>query len=215
MAEHPDWSYHKETEKLNDFVECKTSLQEQKLCRESLFAIDRLFLGVSPNPKCCSLAVLLLNQKQCELHPSMPGKTAPPPDITVTHQPWRQVCLMNPIISCHHACRLTQAHVDTHTQTNEQKTFFCVCMCSSLTCSLTAPLSATFHAVTHLQLLHYSSCFTLSLCFLVSMTPHLSFLWHTWPYNTFFISMLYLSNSHLFMFSRHNIAFYCIWICQI
>lgn len=52
-----------------------------------------------------------------------------------------------------------------------------------------APLSALFHTVTHLQLLHhtpFSFILSLFICFLGSMTSHLLFHWHTWPYKVFF-----------------------------
>lgn len=196
MAEHPDWYYHKETERLNDFVECKTSQQEQKPCCESLCAIDHLILGVSPNPKCCSLAVLLLNQEQCELHPSMPGKNAPSPDITVTHQPWLQVFLMNPIISCHYACRLTQAHIETH---KHAKKFFCTCICSPLTYLFNAPLPALFHTVTHLQLTCFFLLFSLYLSAVSSPWPLISYSTGTHGHISSFSGQCFTFQTHIFL----------------
>ncbi len=40
-------------------------------------------------------------RRQGKLHPSLPWKCAPPPAISVTHQSWLGVCLMNPMICCH------------------------------------------------------------------------------------------------------------------
>lgn len=168
-------------------------MQEQKLCCESLCAIDHLILGVSPNPK-CTLTALLLNQEQCELHPSMPGKNVPPPVITVTHQPWQQVCLINPIILCHYACGLTQAPIETHA--DKHKKILSACVYYWPVCLMLRFLYFVFH--------YSSTALTQHIFFLLSvlLTPwpliyhlvcthiHISFFCFC-----FFRSMFYLSNS--------------------
>lgn len=81
----------------------------QSISNAALSDIDLVLLVIQSSPirftskalQPFSQCPTLIPLETGELHPSLPGKSAPPPAIGLTHQPLLGVCLINPMICCH------------------------------------------------------------------------------------------------------------------